>query len=114
MGWLAAGLLLVGLAPPASADGMRCGSQLVHDGDGRDKVLQLCGRPTERENRSILRRPAIQRNGRVIYFGATHVEVPVEIWTYNLGPGKLMRRIRFVDGVIEEIETLGYGYNAAR
>jgi len=39
------------------------------------------------------------------------VEVPVEYWTYNFGPNKLMRRIRFVDGLVEEIETLDYGYN---
>ena len=38
------------------------------------------------------------------------VEVPVEVWTYNFGPYKLMRRVRFVDGLVEEIETLGYGY----
>jgi hypothetical protein len=107
--------MLVGLNPtPAFADVMRCGSQLVHDGDGRDKVEKLCGQPTEIENRSILRRPSFVRNGRVVYFGDARVEVPVEIWTYNLGPSKLMRRIRFVDGVVEEIETLGYGYNETR
>ena len=42
----------------------------------------------------------------------TMVEVPVEVWTYNFGPYKLMRRVRFVDGLVEEIETLGYGYRA--
>jgi uncharacterized protein YvpB len=38
------------------------------------------------------------------------VEVRVEIWTYNFGPHKLMRRLRFDDGELVEIETLGYGY----
>ena len=38
------------------------------------------------------------------------IEVPVETWIYNLGPNKLMRRIRFEDGIVVEIETLGYGY----
>ncbi len=37
--------------------------------------------------------------------------MPVEIWTYNFGPYKLMREIRFVDGRVEDIETLGYGYH---
>jgi uncharacterized protein YvpB len=37
--------------------------------------------------------------------------VPVEIWTYNFGPYKLMRRVRFVDGFVEDIETLGYGHH---
>ena len=35
----------------------------------------------------------------------------METWTYNFGPNKLMRRVRFVDGIVEEVETLGYGYN---
>ena len=43
-------------------------------------------------------------------FGDGYVEVPVEIWTYNFGPYKLLRRVRFVDGKVDEIETLGYGY----
>jgi hypothetical protein len=34
----------------------------------------------------------------------------VEYWTYNLGPNKLMRRLRLEDGVVTEIETLGHGY----
>ena len=38
------------------------------------------------------------------------MEVPVELWTYNFGPYKLMRRIRFVDGLVDEIETLSHGY----
>jgi hypothetical protein len=38
------------------------------------------------------------------------VEIPVEIWTFNFGPSKLMREVRFVDGRVEEISTLGYGY----
>jgi uncharacterized protein YvpB len=38
------------------------------------------------------------------------VEVPVEIWIYNLGPSKLMQRLRFEDGELIEIESLGYGF----
>lgn len=58
-----------------------------------------------------MRRPSYFLNGRYYYFGDAVVEVPVEVWTYNFGPYKLMRRVRFVDGLVEEIETLGYGYN---
>jgi hypothetical protein len=107
-------LALGALSMPAHADGMRCGSQLVRDGDGRDKVLKLCGEPVEVENRSILRRPSYRRGNRIVYFGEAQVEVPIEIWTYNFGPNQLMRRVRFVDGVVEEIDTLGYGYHRSR
>ena len=64
------------------------------------------------QTRSILRRPTFNYGGRYYSYGDGYVEIPVEIWTYNFGPYKLMRQVRFVDGVIEEIETLGYGYHA--
>jgi hypothetical protein len=103
--------LLLALATPASADGMRCGSKLVSNGDPRAKVRQFCGEPTDVQTRSILRRPIFNFGGRVYTYGDGYVEVPVEIWTYNFGPYKLMRQVRFVDGRVEDIETLGYGYH---
>lgn len=99
------------LAGPASADAMRCGNKLVRDGDTRTAVLDLCGEPSDIQTRSILRRQSFLRNGRLVFFGDGFVEVPVEVWTYNFGPYKLMRRVSFVDGLLDKIETLGYGYN---
>lgn len=104
-------LLSLGPAMSAMADGMSCGSGLVHDGDDQAKALRLCGEPAKVEKRFILRRPQVWVGGRLVYVGHDEVEVPVEIWTYNFGPNKLMRRLKIVDGVIEEIETLGYGYH---
>jgi len=99
------------LAGPVSADAMRCGNKLVRDGDTRTAVLDLCGEPSDVQTRSILRRPSFLRNGRLVFFGDGFVEVPVEVWTYNFGPYKLMRRVSFVDGLLDKIETLGYGYH---
>ena len=104
--------LLLTAAVPASADGMRCGSKLVTTGDPRAKVRQFCGEPTDVQTRSILRRPTFDFGGRIYSYGDGYVEVPIEIWTYNFGPYKLMREIRFVDGRVEDIETLGYGYHS--
>lgn len=99
-------------AIPAHADGMRCGSRLIRDGDVRAEVRTFCGEPADVQTRSILRRPVYNIvSGRAVYFGDSFVEIPVETWTYNFGPNKLMRRVRFVDGVVDEVETLGYGYN---
>jgi hypothetical protein len=42
--------------------------------------------------------------------GDGFIEIPVDVWVYNLGPSKLMRRIRFEDGRVVAIDTLGYGY----
>jgi hypothetical protein len=103
--------LLLAFAIPASADGLRCGSRLVTNGDPRSKVRHFCGEPTDVQTRYILRRPTFTAGGRFFTYGDGYVEIPVEIWTYNFGPYKLMRQIRFVDGVVDEIESLGYGYH---
>ena len=61
--------------------------------------------------RTILRRPHVWIDGRLYSLGETYVEIPVEIWIYNLGPRRLMRRLRFEDGRLVDIETLDYGYS---
>jgi hypothetical protein len=107
----AAAMFLLAFAAPVSADAMRCGSKLVSNGDTRAKVRQMCGAPTDVQTRTILRRPYYDFHGRLVYFGDGLIEIPVEIWTYNFGPYKLMRRVRFFDGLVEDIDTLGYGYH---
>jgi Protein of unknown function (DUF2845) len=99
-------------AAPARADGFRCGTKLVVEGSTRGEVIARCGAPTDVERRSILRRPVLWRYGRPYYLSDDLIEVPVETWTYNLGPNKLMRRLRLEDGVVVEIDTLGYGYHS--
>ena len=94
-----------------ASDGMRCGSKLIMDGDSREKTRRLCGEPDDIVHTNIMRRPTYIQNGRVISFGDELVETSVETWTYNFGPNKLMRRLRFVDDRLENIETLGYGHN---
>ena len=107
--WLAVALLAAALiAAPAHA--FRCGSRIVSEGDTRVEVLAKCGEPADIERRSIWRQPVYWLHGRPYHVSNDLAEVPVESWIYNLGPQKLMRRLRFEDGVVVEIETLGYGY----
>lgn len=104
------GLLLAAALGATPAYAFRCGTQLVHEGDTRAQVIAKCGEPVEIDRRSVWRRPLVWLRGRPVFLGSDLVEIPVELWTYNLGPNKLMRRIRFEDGRVVEIETLGYGY----
>jgi len=103
-------LALFACIPMAHADAMRCGSKLIREGDVRSLVRDFCGEPSDIQTRSILRRPTFNFNGRKTFFGDGLVEIPVEIWTFNFGPSKLMREVKFVDGRVEAINTLGYGY----
>lgn len=111
---VSAAVIVLGLlaTSPAFAESMRCGTKIVTEGLTRSEVAAKCGEPDEVVNmRSVFRRPVIWTSGRPYYIGEDFLEIPVESWIYNLGPNKLMRRIRFEGGVVTEIETLGYGYN---
>jgi len=100
------------LTARVEADSMRCGSQLVSVGDSRSEVRFKCGEPTDVETRSILRRPFYGFNGpRRSFYPDSYVEIPIEVWTYNFGPYKLMRQVQFVNGRIDDIMTMGYGYH---
>lgn len=107
--WIAfvAGLLL---AATASADSMRCGSQIISEGDMIEEVLDLCGEPAQRSRTWLTRQPRFEYGGQEIPFPGEE-EVPVDLWTYDFGPSRLMRRIRFVAGKVDSIETLEHGTN---
>ena len=104
----AALLALLLLPAAASADAMRCGSKLISDGDPIEKVLEYCGEPTETQRTWIVRQPRFEVGGHEYPFKGEE-EVPVDTWIYDFGPNKLMRRIRFVAGTVDSIETLDYG-----
>ncbi len=106
-------LILVGLvaaAAPAAADSFRCGSRLITDGTTMAEVRALCGAPAFVTRREVWRRPSWWINGRRYFLSDAEIPVPVEYWTYNLGPHRLMRRLRFEDDVVTDIETLEHGY----
>lgn len=90
---------------------MRCGDRVVLDGVTRAEVRARCGAPASIERQDIMELPSYLQNGRRVFFGTEFVAVPVEIWTYNFGPNTFMRRLRFVNDLLLEIDTLGYGYN---
>ena len=108
---------LVAVAMPSvrADDTMRCGSRLVNSGDGKDKVRALCGEPTSVSFVGVQSAPSYYyRNYRgpydYSYIGPAWAEVPVEVWTYNFGTSKLLRKLRFIGDELDEIWTDGYGY----
>jgi hypothetical protein len=109
-----AALLLLFFMASTPAFAFHCGGKLVHEGDTRGQVRSKCGEPSEIEVRSILRRPVAWVGGSPVFVGSDFVEIPVEFWTYNFGPNKLMRRLRFEGGTLVEIETLTHGYIETR
>lgn len=100
----------VTVAVGATADALRCGSRLITEGDTIDAVLASCGEPVERKRTWITRQPRFEYGGQEIPFPGQE-DVPVDLWTYDFGANKLVRRIRFVAGKVDSIETLEYGSN---
>lgn len=122
---LAASAML--LAQPALA--FRCKGKIVSEGDPQAKVLRFCGEPVSVQQRTLYR-GGIPRGGvnrtvgpgsdlvgvatrreELLIHDRSVVEVLVEEWTYNLGPHRLMRVVRFENGLVTEVDLLGYGYN---
>jgi hypothetical protein len=92
-------VILALLPTLALAQSMRCGSKLITEGTSQAKVAALCGQPAQ-----VVHPPAYD----VVVPGASDVEE--EIWIYNFGPNKLMQRIRFRNGIVANIGSVGYGY----
>jgi hypothetical protein len=94
------------------AESIRCGSQLIEKGSTSADLLEYCGNPTQ-----------ITRNGTVHgLVGNTHTssgitsqetgDFEVETWTYDFGPNQLMERVRIENGIVVQIDSLGYGHNS--
>jgi hypothetical protein len=115
--------LLAGLLIPVNALAMRCGSMLVNKGDSQAKVLKYCGDPVQTTERLSLRtgfyaETRLQHNGLSAtasgsrhYYPYSRNEVIVEEWVFNLGPNRLMRIVTFENGIVVDVDTLGYGYH---
>jgi hypothetical protein len=103
---LLCGILCTTLFASASAGTLLCGTRVISEGVSSAEVLARCGEPVQVDRSVVLRSVATPE------FGASGIlsEVHVEVWLYNFGPDKLMQRVRFEDGTVVRIESLGYGF----
>ncbi|GBD99517.1 hypothetical protein BMS3Abin07_01554 [bacterium BMS3Abin07] len=81
-----------------------CSNKLVSIGDTVAEVTMKCGKPFWKE----------QHKEKVVTDGNTDkkyiVTIIVDEWTYNFGPQDWLYLLRFENGKLVKIETLGYGY----
>jgi len=100
-------LCLCAIAAPAWS--LRCGNDIVSEGDSVLLLRERCGPPTRvdrYEGKSAIERYDVFTGRYVIEYVAD----PYEVWTYNFGPSRFITRIRVRDGVVKSIETGGYGF----
>ncbi len=114
---LSSACIFVLFSDPAYA--LRCGSRLVKDGMHESQVIEICGEPVSRRYLGYVLRPYILKrpagilgthSTRHVYSGF-HEELLVTELTFNFGPRKLMRVLRFEGGQLTSIRTAGYGYH---
>ena len=120
LGSVGIALLCLGLAPAAHADEtLRCGMRLVHAGDTGYDVKSLCGVPDwvdqHVEIRSVSRPGVVlcrtgKGYGRCPAFVQDTIQVPVEVWTYDFGPLRLIQYLTFEGGRLVNVQSGNYGH----
>lgn len=93
-------LLLLSLSGTALADIYRCpNGSLVSTGDSMSEVYIKCDPPSFK---------SVRTESEAGFRGAT-ILINVEEWTYNEGPHRLVHLLTFRNGVLTQVQTLGYG-----
>lgn len=106
---LIAWLCLFSVIAPVLAENLRCGRDIVSEGDSTLLLRQRCGTPTQVDRHDYT--SAIQRYDRFTDTYITeHVGDPYEVWTYNFGPRRLIARVTIRRGLVRSIVTDGYGF----
>jgi len=100
-----AGAALLVLPALAGADSMRCGSRVIKERDSIEEVVAACGEPVRKSRTWIQRAPQFEFGGQDYSFPGTE-DVPVDLWTFDLGPNQFLRQVRFIAGEVDSITTL--------
>lgn len=102
--------------------GIRCGTQVVNEGDSSQYVEKICGSPELKRQRSVVVTRGLEgntsisngRNSRLNQNIQQYLEyseqVIIDEWEYNFGPNRLKQRVIFENGRITSIKSTGYGY----
>ena len=96
-------------------DGFRCRTgRLVSLGDRMPEVQGRCGDPdfvsTRIEKRKVKHRVTRWVGGvQESVIEEVEVEVPLDEWTYDLGPQSFIRYVLFENGSVINVTTGGYG-----
>ena len=88
---------------------LRCGNSLVDIGDYKNDVYAKCGAPESIDTRTKVIGNTFHFPFRTLDI-QQYEEVQVETWIYNFGSIRLQQYLRFENGVLVEIKSLGRGY----
>lgn len=104
LAWTGVLAALVAIASPLPAWALRCGTQVVQQGETAAQVRDACGAPFFKD------RYVGPPGAGVDALSGVAPAVTREAWYYNFGPQRLMMRLDFSGGVLARVRTLGYGF----
>jgi hypothetical protein len=87
---------------------LRCGNRLVRVGAFTAEVLDKCGAPVARDQ-WVEYRPVPQPSSFVPLQDQVYLPVTIEEWVYNFGAHRFVQKLRFEDGRLSDVQSLGYG-----
>lgn len=102
--WLLLLLAPLALLLPQRAWALRCGTQIVQQGESTAQVREACGDPFYIGHYVGPPGVAVGTPDQPV------AAVTTEAWYYNFGPQRLMMRLDFSGGVLVREQTLGYGF----
>lgn len=92
--------LLLCLASVAAADNFRCpNGEIVSTGDRQSIVAMKCDVPSYKS--SWMESESGRRGATIL--------INIEEWTYNEGPHRLIHVLTFKNGVLDSVQTAGFG-----
>lgn len=102
-------VLILSLCCLNTAFAMRCGHSLVSEGDYKEEVLAKCGQPDSIETHTKIVGKTLRYPYRTLDL-QQYEEVQVEEWIYNLGSSHFQQYLRFENGQLREVKSLGRGH----
>ncbi len=107
---LLASFILICMPSILMAESIRCGNRIISRGSSSAELADLCGNPAQVSRSSMYNGTVNAVSGAPGLATASGEQIEVEIWTYNFGPNQLMERVRIENGIVVQIDSLGYGY----
>jgi hypothetical protein len=102
-------LWLLGACFAAPAQALRCGGDIVSEGDSTFALTRRCGPPTAVEHIAAQVVTEGSYDPYTRRYSYEYVVAPHDLWFYNFGPARFVARITVRNGKIVRIDQEGYG-----
>lgn len=101
-------IMLLSLTAIDNAYALRCGSSVIGPGKSKQEVREKCGEPVSIEKHKKVIGHTLQNYPKTLGL-QEYEEIKVEEWVYDFGPRRLRQYLRFENGRLVDMESMGRG-----